>query len=176
LITKFNEYINESLRDQMKPVSDKDVEKIIREKDGIEKLRAIRDYNLWKFVTQNEIQEIYDKLSLIDMIDLDAEVDNYEGMERTIKNHYDKKDEAIHDFDMLPLYAKIAKAYDISTIAVQWNNDAFDDLVEELFGHDVFSGKKGDLNVSEVLEQLSDKELVILYGVLLDKINNLPND
>ena len=176
MITKFNEYIKEALTDKMIPKDEEEIIKKINDKEGIDKLKYIKRYNLYKYFTEKELQDIYDNLAVMDIIDLAIEDEDYDEIKNVIKDNYHRKNEIIHDFDMLPLYAKMSKAYDISTVAVQWNNDAFDDLVEELFGHDVFSGKKGDLNVSEILDELSDKELVILYGVLIDKINELPND
>jgi len=59
MIKKFEEYINEGIRDKMTPKSEEEVksllDKIISLKD---KLRYIQEYKLQKFVTNDELKEM----------------------------------------------------------------------------------------------------------------------
>jgi len=170
MITKFNEYINEGLTDQMTPKDDDEVRQNIMNKEGLEKLRYINRYDLKKYFTEEEIQKVYDELNLIEMIDLAAEEDQYDEIKYAIKNFYDKKDQLVHSFDMSPLHQKITRAYDILGVAFEWNQEAFFELVENKYNI------KSNLDMMHVdaLELMEDEDLVDLYSIMIDKINDLP--
>jgi len=163
---------NESLRDAMVPKDEEEVRQNILNKEGLDKLRYINRYDLKKYFTEEEIQKVYDELNLIEMIDLAAEEDQYDEIKNSIKKFYDKKDQLVHDFDMSPLYLKITRAYDILGVAFEWNQDAFFELVENKYN----IKSNPDMMHVDALELMKDEDLVDLYSVMIDKINELPND
>jgi len=173
MIKKFNEYINEGLRDQMKPKDKEEIKKNINSKKGIEKLRYINKYNLKKYFTDEEIENLYYELNLIQMIDLVVAEDyyDYNEIKYAIKNFYNEKDKLIHDFGMSTLDDKIIRAYDIIEFAFGWNKTEVFDFIEKRYGIKINNGM-----IVDALELMKDEDLVDLYSILIDKINDLPND
>ena len=176
MITKFNEYINEALTDKMTPKGDDEIrlsiENYIKNKDYSKLYNQLVRYDLKDFFTEEEIEEIYDNVSMITMIDLAAEEDEYELIKRIVKDNYNKKSKKLEEFDMSPLHQKITSAYNIIGIAFEWNQDAVFDLIESKYG----LKSNPEMMVVDALELLKDEELVDLYGVMIDKINDLSDD
>jgi len=171
MIKNYNQF-NESLRDKMKPKDKEEIKKIINSKKGIEKLRYINKYDLKDFFTDEEIEKLYYELNLIQMIDLVVADDHYDYNEikYAIKNFYNEKDNLVHDFDMSTLDDKILRAYDIIEFAFGWNKTEVFDFIEKRYGIEI----NNDMMVVDALELMEDEDLVDLYSILIDKINELP--
>jgi len=174
MITKFNQYINESLTDKMTPIPDEEVRQNIINTTGVDKIRYINKYNLEKYFTKEEIDKIYNELPIIEMIDLAAEEDQYDLIKTIIKKQYHRKEEIIYDFDMSPLYEKITRAYDIIGVAFNWNQDEVLRLINVKYG--ITIPDENDIQIVTALELMDDADLVNLYSIMLDKINNFNNE